>query len=756
MTILLYYFRKEKVIETNKNNVLDDLYNLRARLPTEKEMKTRDKYLTNKIAISRINNKVPLYDVFSNNLYLINKEMVYHRVIRQHYRFPNETIINNIKEEIKELEKKYTNEDLETFKTQNLSDIQLSDEDYQSTKNKILETRKLRKFQLILDFLSNFDLKTLFDTYVRTFYYHSKEVGKNLTECKRPSFLPHFRHVEPYYSRSELINLGLNMEIIKSNNKYYEPEDIKMLCNKVSINDIKSSILLQHQKYIADNNKIGIVQYYSLQGAYFINQYMRRMTPYQEQNELLEKVIRSMWNLVKNSPAMDKEYIVYRFIKNDQYISHLKVGDIYTDTSFVSTTRDPFYTSEEFKFGYILLKIKLPKNVKGVGLCIETYSHFGKEEEILLPPKTLLKLTSKNEDCKYYHTDDKFQSEVVTRYEFTWIGNEDIDFIERPKSKEMEVIDFLKIDSVEAMTMKENVSYFSSKHTDNKFQFKTKIGDKEFTIVTEWYDSSVVYRPFYGMITNDGFSMYTIYKDHILFFIELGEKDGIKLMYVNYYFRHSSLPSDIPFNDQDFVTFLAKVGYYFKVPSILIYANYINCLDTTDYYGGTYCEDFYMYLKNKIKRFKNTDVQRFELRSKFDYFSLDKLRRSSPLLVNYKQDRDEIYQIYTKGYMPFHSEEKLNLGNFYVWLIENHCFLVPFLNEKMYRLFPRNNPFDNDFYLFDPGSYLYNRNIISSIPEQMDSRKGLTVESPKQYPMNRYRLEENKLRNRLSNRLSSS
>ena len=62
----------------------------------------------------------------------------------------------------------------------------------------------------------------------------------------------------------------------------------------------------------------------------------------------------------------------------------------------------------------ILIKIKIPKNKKGVGLFIENFSLFPKEEEFLLPPNTKLKLLSKNENFKYYHTNSDFEK-IINR-----------------------------------------------------------------------------------------------------------------------------------------------------------------------------------------------------------------------------------------------------------------------------------------------------------------------------------------------------
>ncbi len=63
-------------------------------------------------------------------------------------------------------------------------------------------------------------------------------------------------------------------------------------------------------------------------------------------NKDLENQIKLMIKLIKNAPSFLKSHTVYRFVTRDEYLRHLKPGDIYTDPSFMSTTRNPFYYQE--------------------------------------------------------------------------------------------------------------------------------------------------------------------------------------------------------------------------------------------------------------------------------------------------------------------------------------------------------------------------------------------------------------------------
>ena len=120
------------------------------------------------------------------------------------------------------------------------------------------------------------------------------------------------------------------------------PDNIDELCKIVTENDITSNILLSHQTHIIKNDFTSLIKFYTIQGSFFINQYMRNLTNYKTRNIFLEKNIKYIWNGIKNSPPFDKDYYIYRFIKTDYFIKNLEIGDIYEEEGFLSTTRDPF------------------------------------------------------------------------------------------------------------------------------------------------------------------------------------------------------------------------------------------------------------------------------------------------------------------------------------------------------------------------------------------------------------------------------
>ena len=132
--------------------------------------------------------------------------------------------------------------------------------------------------------------------------------------------------------------------------------------------------------------------------------------------------LKNMISTMKKTPALDKDYHIYRFISDDKFLRKKKIGDIFSDNGFMSTTRNPFYSSGlNGTFGLILVKINLKKGIKGLGLFIEHFSLFSKEEEFLLPPNTKLKLVAKNNKFKYYHTNEDFEKRIDTKYELDFV-----------------------------------------------------------------------------------------------------------------------------------------------------------------------------------------------------------------------------------------------------------------------------------------------------------------------------------------------
>lgn len=765
-TIYLYSIKDNIIKDIPLDKAVSEIYYLRYRVPTETELeKFHVNYTVNEIKelLSTDNNNIPLYDAYTNNIYIVQRRNVYIRIINHDYRFPDKLIIKSINDaKINKMNRLKKNPDLENDK---------------------VFMRSIRKIDLMINFMDQFDFNVLYDTYLNVFYKYAPEIGNKTYTCIRRSFIPHKGHLKPYYTKDEVLKLGMNMELIKiqESMQYIDfkdsltTDDYRNICSKIQENDVSADILIKHQNYIVKKNLVGLIQYYTIQGSYFMNQYLRGLTKYEYRNDYLEENIINLWNLVLHAPAFDNDYILYRFVNTDDYMRNLKIGDIFQDKGFMSTTRDPFYRNDLYKFGFILIKIYIPKGVKGVGLCLETLSHFPNEEEIIIPPLTKLKLISKNNECAYYNPDESFVSNIKTRYEFEWMGTSDVKFTYRPElNNPTQTIDFITIKKIKTMSLKEKIDFLMKTYFDPMNRILCKIGNKQFYVVGEWYNSTGVYAEMYSIKASDGFSLYSIYDGYMLFMIEIGESDGHSQIKVNYYTKYSRLNRQELLGDDNFVKFISSIAYYFEIPNVVIYADYMSCdilkgsipdpdkmqggvkkqrlqssvfenssndktydkrinaqknnpdkqTDVDDvedivdpegsenYTGGSYCLDFYQYLKYEEKRYISNKILNVELQPMFSYYDLDSLKTTKPLRILRKEDRDEIYQIYTKNYILDKSSKKDNLADFYIWMIENKCYLMDIFIKKMDRIYRNENPFKKDMYILDAMAYLYNRRYI--------------------------------------------
>jgi hypothetical protein len=181
---------------------------------------------------------------------------------------------------------------------------------------------------------------------------------------------------------------------LEHENINFDSDDI---CSIISSNEISAKEILSHQIYIQENIAKSYIQLYSLLGSYYWNFYIRNKC---FKDLFVEKQIDNLYSIISKAPEFEKDYWLYRFISDDNYLSHLIPGDTFEETSFISTTRNPFYDPKNNLFGFILIKIKIPKGKEGIGLCIESYSMFQGEEEILLNP-AILKLVSIKDNCHY-------------------------------------------------------------------------------------------------------------------------------------------------------------------------------------------------------------------------------------------------------------------------------------------------------------------------------------------------------------------
>ena len=89
----------------------------------------------------------------------------------------------------------------------------------------------------------------------------------------------------------------------------------------------------------------------------------------------------------------------------------------------------------------------------------------------------------------------------------------------------------------------------------------------------------------------------------------------------------------------------------------------------------------------------------------------------------------------------YEPKEKHNMADFYIWLVENYCIYLNTYVEKMDRVYAVNNPFEQDYYILDAVSYLYNNKFIDHFPVFMDGKNDAPFTPEKKLPKNQYRIE---------------
>jgi hypothetical protein len=661
-------------------------YNSKELISIKKELSKSDKYL-------------PLYDIYSKNFYIINSDNVYNRTMFFHYRVPTEKIIKRLNSTLK----------------------QFTDKALDSYKEKIIKN---------LNFIENFDLITLEKNYFKLFYL-SQPLTSELTSCIKPSFIP-FITTKPYYTKSELINLGLNMNLKLDDN-------IENICKVVSENDINSNTILSHQMYIKQYSK-AYIQLYSLLGSSYWNFYIRNKKCTYDKHD--EDHIFRLYNIIKEAPKLDKQYWVYRFVDNDEYLSHLKVGDIFSEESFISCTRNPFYNTQNNIFGFILIKILLPKGKIGTGLCIESYSLFPEEEEILLNPSNL-KLVSKDEKFHYYHPNSKASKKIKKLYVFEYVEMGKLPVsknYELPKD-EIPTINWLK-DNLKGDDFASRVYYFYRSVLptyNNKRYFKTMIDSKVYLFSALYLDDNPIYEQYFFLQKQSNIGKEEIYfvlhddvTGDILLLIELRD-----IISVNYIHRFTGSVK-LPFSDDDLILFLASMAHYFGISQVLIHDEYQSykkisekLLVNTDsdifnqdnpdnhvisLYSGDfryYNADLINHIEKKDKRFSNIPGIKFNLKSHH-------FQRFSKILANdifQDLEKSPLYNILVK----LNKEKQYNLLEYYIYIHYNYFYLITELNNLIINydidIFAdiKTNPWTNSYIILNSEEYLFEKKLISTI-----------------------------------------
>ncbi len=608
---------------------------------------------TDKVMLSQYTDLIPMYDIYSDNVYPITASKLYYRLVDCHYRFITDEVKKWIKNKMDKVEKK--------------------SEDY-------------NKYNNILKILDNYDLDTLEKTSYETLYRYSPDFGLSISICKRNSFHPYSTHLTPYYTKNELLKLGMNNMLIDEKlnpTKLIDKELHYKICKTVSKNDISNETISEHMKEIIKNNCINWIVFYSMTGSYIFNQILRgNMAISKYLNIGLNKIIDTI-----NKVDLPKEYYFYRFIWDDSFIKKLKIGEIFVDNGFISSTRDPFYSPGiKMDFGLILLRINVPEHLKGVGLLIENFSLFPKEEEFLIQPFSKLKLKARNEKTTYFHTNEKFERLIKTRYEFDLIGTKKLDI------RTNNDLPFIELNDIN-LYGRDRLELFNSflSKCDKFGQF---IYNEEFYIA-QWFDSTGSYSNMYKNKTKDGFLISKYVDGYPVLSIEMGEE-----LYVNHFRRLCPYDNNTEahFNvDLELVSLFSKIFKYSEAKVSFEYKNFSqfehnynnNINNNIEYlYSKLYCDEIYTYFKTGKSINGNNKYYKFD----YGFWKIDEIGKT-------KISNDILNKL-----PKYINKDNLTWKELFIIIVEEHFYLYKKLEEWMNNLF--NNLFNKNYYIFNTISYL--------------------------------------------------
>ena len=507
--------------------------------------------------------------------------------------------------------------------------------------------------------------KKLEKKFLKHLYYDSVELGKNLTNCRKGAFVPWLKQIRPYYNKDEIIYLALNLGIIEKKNE----KDIDYLCSKIFKKDISANEIENHHNYILKNNMQTFIRNYSMYDAFFINKALR-LGIYED--DIINFKLYQTYEILNNSPPFNEERIVYRFVKDTPYLDELNVGDIYTTNSFISCTRNPFYNPDN-SFGFILLKIYLPPKVKGVGLCIESYSLFPSEEEVLISPFCHFRLENVDKDFKYYHYNLEASNKIIKKFELKFVKKDKKEIKIIPKINTNK-IPILKVENIGEMNDK--ASFFLKKYCNENKEFKIKIDKKEYIFYCLWYDSSKdsAYRDFFYYRTAKGLIIYMINPKtcELNYTFEYSQQE--QEISINYYSRYT--PLDNYLDEKTFMKIATTIAYIFTCKSILIHPVFKSAIidkrsKKIENDVFVYNSDLMEYISNNHKsweRFKYSFIK------SIDYNELDSIIR------NYSEYNLSLYPELKDIFIKYKSK---SLSDFYKYICNNNPELIKYFEESL-------------------------------------------------------------------------
>ena len=575
------------------------------------------------VTLSNYDNIIPMFDIYTMKIYPIENSNIHFRMIDCYYRFINKELVDWMNNIVKKKKANYL------FVKQNL------------------------------EILKNYDISILYENSINTFFKYSPKFGLEISICKRNSFHPKMKHIIPYYTKKELLKLGMNMKLIKNTTSYdlLDQETHYRICKQISKNDISVDTIIKHSQYIIDKKIIDLINYYSLNGSFLMNKLLRDFSTeskyyYPQQIININKLI----NNINNAPSLPNDFHFYRFIWEDDFLIKLKVGEHFIDNGFTSTTRDPFYSpGTNFNFGLVLLKINIPKNIKGIGLFIENFSLFPIEEEFLLGPGNKLKLIGKDNNFKYHHLNPKFERLVTKKYEFIWDGKDNsiISKISKfPKSK-LNIPQVNVNTKIEGDNILERLEFLIKNYSTH---FHMNIDTYKLNI--HWFDGTSSYKDFYYNNNIKGLIINLVENNMIITSIECGDEMIVNYLLTKFYNNNKTKK---------------ELKLYHIIAKLIGYEHFI-IYDTFHHIPLLSKDDDKIF---KIKQKYNIDIIKYLSNDSFENIKYgERLIGSLKMKLIFKK-------IYPDLNIKYGNNMNFTMGELYQYMIKNNYYYLEKINNYL-------------------------------------------------------------------------
>lgn len=552
--------------------------------------------------------------------------------------------------------------------------------------------------------LNHYDLAILNQTYtahiqklLETLDIETQCHLQDITSYEKETYLEY--SICPFFGKRELQIMSDNFGGSGFNANY------EAMYQFIKSRHVKNELIVRHIEYIFDKRYVGLVDYYTFQGDRIFNTYLRKKKN-KEDNPIVRKWVNRMWKVIQKAPrGKDESIFLWRFLSNDDHITvQLQDGDIYCNNSFMSCSRDPYYLAN---FGKIVLRIRIPRLSETALLCIETFSRFSSENEILLPPNSRFRV--KIGSFKYRHV-MKEVLDPIKCLDLELIDQElnrrTLPFKAPLSSSYIPALDIKSLDLHQKFQLEHKIAHFNNTYSDANHQFQIHLEHIPYIFYWQYYKKTVnssgknKIRKYYYQYGGYSWVLMDPNNATILLLLEFGGEE----LHVNFHLSQYSFKDIIPVSDKALVKFLLLVAKAFELKRIIVHSNYRSCGQMLtvnpdrilEYHIRKYNHDVHTYLLNGLHRFRQVPSVTVKL------YGLEMLKNLS---VPDKLRKRTSYQTLARK-MTF-----VSLQDFFIHICKTECPYIQKYMRAIQKHLRKRFPDDHDKTMLDI-EYVFDVQVI--------------------------------------------